>query len=211
MTGNTLTAEAIKAFPSKIGALPDSTELAWDADNPEHQPNNPGVIIFLADYIREGMCACRCSRNLRTAEKWIASQGGKIVASYPVHDRDGQGRKLGRYIKKCVSNEIGNATTFYFRFNSAVQGFVKEMNTQRTHDFKSVRQALKALVRKAIFDVAQKTGRSVISVKDIIAITFPQVDGLSISTYLGWLKDEGLIRYDARFGDPLNCKIKLLR
>jgi len=178
-----------------IGKLPSTEELNWNSENPNEQPSNPGIILFSADYLRDGVCACRCTRNLRLAEKWIKNAGGKIVAAYPVNDRDTQGRKIGRYIKKCVSMVTGNSTTFYFKFDEKVKGFMNEMREFKEHSFKSVRQALKALVRNAIQQVSDKTKRSVMSVKDVVNVTFPQVDGLTISTYLRWLADDGMIKY----------------
>jgi len=184
--------------------------MNWDASNPSNQPSNPGIILFSADYLREGICACRCTRNLRSAEKWIESTGGKIIAAYPVVNRDTQGRKIGRYIKKCVSMIAGNSTTFYFTFDTKAREFMNEMKTFKEHDFKSVRQALKALVRNAISQISARTGRTVIDVKDIINITFPQVDGLNISTYLSWLSEEGMIKYYEQ-GDILERRIKLIQ
>lgn len=199
------------ASSSKIGPLPRGEELVLDAEHPEAQPRNPGIVLFITDYLKDGFCACRCTRNLHSAEKWIANQGGRIIAAYPVHGRDGQGRRLGRCIRHSVSDQGGNSTTFYFKYDSAAQNFMNEMKSQRTNDFKSVRQALKALVRKAITTVAQKTGRSTMSVKDVVALTLSQVDGLSIATYLNWLMQEKVILYRPGSENILDQRIKLLQ
>ena len=70
--------------------------------------------------------------------------------------RDGQGRRLGRCIRHSVSELGGNATTFYFKYDGAAKNFLNQISMQKANDFKSVRQALKALVRNAISTIAQK-------------------------------------------------------
>jgi hypothetical protein len=195
---------------TKIGPLPMGEELIYDAEHPEAQPHNPGIVLYITDFLKDGFCACRCTRNLHSAEKWIANQGGKIIVAYPVHGRDGQGRRLGRCIRHSVSELGGNATTFYFKYDGAAKNFLNQISMQKANDFKSVRQALKALVRNAISTIAQKTGSNVMSVKDIVAITLSQVDGLSISTYLDWLMQDKVIFYHTGASDILNQRIKLL-
>ena len=199
------------APPSKIGPLPRGEELALDAEHPEAQPRNPGVIVYTTDVLKEGVCVCTCTRNLRAAEKRIDTVGGHIVYSYPVHEREGQGRRLGRYIRKSVSEIVGNSTTFYFKINDGVRGLFKAIDTKDKSDYKAVRQALKATVRKAICDIANKTQRATMSVKDVVTVTLQHVDGMSIEMYLNWLIEDGVIKYTWFAPLVFDRRIKLIQ
>ena len=209
MDQNSVDAEGIYKFSSigttqqgtpelmrRVGALPDYQDLNLDAENPQAQPKNPGVIMFTSDIYKDDVIGCLCTRDLNTAEKRLINQGDRIICAYPTWDRDSQGKRFGRGIRRAVHVLKGNVTTFFFRYGESAQAFIEELGQQvgvKCGDYKITRMALKALVRRAIKEISLKNSH--MTVKDIVQKTMPAVDGLDIDIYLNWLVDDGLIKY----------------
>lgn len=196
----------------KIGRLPGYEDLKWDSENPDAQPSNPGVVIFRYAYYAANVFMCSCSRNLRDAKERLKKWGADILCSFPVFCRDSQGKRLHRQLRSTVTELSGNTTSFVFELKDATKIFIGDLATQcnvKPGDFKAVRQSMKALVRKAIHEVARKTGKKVMTSFEVIQETLPTVDGLSIDMYLDWLEADGLIKTRKTF-DSINRRIQLL-
>ena len=178
----------ISKLLSRLKLLPKNEELNCRSE----EIQNPAVVVYQWDLLKS--TAVTCTRNLSSFKAKLTQLKARILYTFPTFNRDSQARKVWRFLRSRAQIEAEAGYTFYCKIESVESLLTGLKQSWSCEDsLKSVRQSLKALVRREISEVSKL--KSVVRVSDVVERTLKYVDGLEIEGYLEWLAREKEIRY----------------